>query len=70
MRQAVEERRYRLDRVAERYIESITDGVMRIETTGAVVGQVNGLSVLQLAGFSFGIPSRISAKTFLGRSGW
>ncbi len=69
VRQAVEERRYRLDRVAERYIESITDGVMRIETTGAVVGQVNGLSVLQLAGFSFGIPSRISAKTFLGRSG-
>jgi lon-related putative ATP-dependent protease len=69
VRQAVEERRYRLDRVAERYIESITDGVMRIETSGMVVGQVNGLSVMQMAGFTFGMPSRISAKTFLGRSG-
>lgn len=69
VRQAVDERRYRLDRVAERFVESITDGIVRIETSGAVVGQVNGLSVAQMAGFSFGMPSRISAKTFLGRSG-
>jgi lon-related putative ATP-dependent protease len=69
VRRAVEERRYRLDRAAERFVESVTDGVVRIDTTGAMVGQVNGLSVIQFAGFSFGVPSRISAKTYLGRSG-
>ncbi|MEW6586221.1 MAG: S16 family serine protease, partial [Nitrospirota bacterium] len=36
---------------------------------GAVVGQVNGLAVYDLGIFSFGRPNRITAKTFLGRSG-
>jgi predicted ATP-dependent protease len=38
-----------------------------IDTAGARVGQVNGLSVLSLGGFSFGRPSRISARVRLGK---
>jgi predicted ATP-dependent protease len=40
-----------------------------IDTGGGVVGQVNGLSVYTLGDITFGRPSRITAKTFLGRGG-
>ena len=33
------------------------------------MGQVNGLAVYQMGDFSFGKPSRITAKTFMGRGG-
>jgi len=66
---AVQERQRRLDYVAQRYRESITEGTVLIDTTGAVVGQINGLSVAQTAEFSFGIPSRVTARTYLGRAG-
>jgi len=35
-------------------------------TTGAVVGQINGLSVLQIGGFAFGKPTRLTASVRLG----
>jgi ATP-dependent Lon protease len=40
-----------------------------ISTTKKVVGQINGLSVYQISGYSFGKPTRITAKTSLGRAG-
>jgi len=66
---AVGERRYRLAHIAERYADRIEEGVVLINTTGSVVGQVNGLSVLQLPHFAFGIPSRVTARTFAGKAG-
>ncbi len=56
----------RLDRVRDRIHESISRHTILIDTSGAVVGQVNGLSVLQLGNFSFGQPSRITCTTRLG----
>lgn len=56
----------RIDRVRDRVQEGIIRGQVMIDTTGEVVGQVNGLSVLQLGNFSFGQPSRITATTRLG----
>jgi predicted ATP-dependent protease len=56
----------RVDRVRDRVQEGIIRGQVMIDTTGEVVGQVNGLSVLQLGNFSFGQPSRITATTRLG----
>ena len=50
-------------------VEGITDGTVLIDTAGAVVGQINGLSVAQTAEFMFGLPSRITARTYLGRAG-
>ena len=47
----------------------IEDGTIMIDVTGAVVGQVNGLSVYSLGDVTFGKPSRITCKTFLGRGG-
>jgi predicted ATP-dependent protease len=47
----------------------IAEGTVLVDVQGAVVGQVNGLAVYQLGDFSFGKPSRITAKTFMGRDG-
>jgi predicted ATP-dependent protease len=66
---AVREKIHRLDLVAERIRQLIVEGTLMVDVKGAVVGQVNGLSVYDLGTFSFGQPSRITAKTFLGRRG-
>jgi lon-related putative ATP-dependent protease len=69
VRMAVEERIYRLNYAADRYLETIQEGVVLIDTQGEAVGQINGLSVVQSAGYEFGLPSRISARTFMGKAG-
>jgi lon-related putative ATP-dependent protease len=57
----------RADRVRERLLEETQRGTIMIDTDGARVGQVNGLSVLQLGELSFGRPSRITARVRVGR---
>jgi lon-related putative ATP-dependent protease len=57
----------RADRIREAMYEQITREIMLIDTAGEATGQVNGLSVLQLGRFSFGKPSRITARVRLGR---
>jgi predicted ATP-dependent protease len=66
---AVEERRFRHNLPDERIRDMIDRGTIMIDLDGAVVGQVNGLSVYMLGDYSFGKPSRITCKTFLGRRG-
>jgi lon-related putative ATP-dependent protease len=66
---AVEERRFRHNLPDERMRELIEDGTIMIDVDGGVVGQVNGLSVYSLGDVTFGKPSRITCKTFLGRGG-
>jgi lon-related putative ATP-dependent protease len=63
---AVESRERRLDRVRQRLQEEIQRGTILIDTDGEKIGQVNALSVLQLGGFSFGRPNRITARVRLG----
>ncbi|MBI4955588.1 MAG: AAA family ATPase [Myxococcales bacterium] len=57
----------RVARVRERIYEEIERGTLFVSTTGERVGQVNGLAVLELGGFAFGRPSRITARVRLGR---
>jgi lon-related putative ATP-dependent protease len=66
---AIGERVYRLNLVEERIRELIARGVIMVDVTGSEVGQVNGLSVLDFGEFSFGRPSRITARTFMGQKG-
>jgi len=66
---AVKEKIHRLDLIAEHIRQMITEGTIMVDVEGAVVGQVNGLAVFDLGIFSFGRPSRITAKTFLGKRG-
>ena len=66
---AVKEKIHRLDLVAERIRQLIAEGTLMVDVEGSVVGQVNGLAVYDLGIFSFGRPSRITAKSFFGRRG-
>jgi lon-related putative ATP-dependent protease len=66
---AVKERIFRVNRVEERLREMILEDTLIVNTEGSVVGQVNGLAVLDLGDYSFGKPSRITAKTFAGKAG-
>jgi len=60
--QAIAQQRRRAARVEERAREMILRDIALIDTTGSSVGQVNGLSVMALAGHAFGRPTRISAR--------
>ena len=66
---AGEARIYRSNQMEQRIQDLIDEGTLLIDTTEAVVGQANGLSVYQLADYSFGRPSRVTVRTYLGRSG-
>ncbi|MGA8819222.1 MAG: ATP-binding protein, partial [Xanthobacteraceae bacterium] len=59
---AIEQKIRRSSRLRDRAQESILEHVALIDTSGARVGQVNGLSVVDLAGFSFGRPTRITCR--------
>lgn len=63
---AIDQQIRRSDRIRERSYEMITRGKVLIDTEGAAVGRINGLSVLQLGDFAFGQPTRISARVRLG----
>jgi lon-related putative ATP-dependent protease len=55
------------DRIYRRMQEEITRKTIRIETSGAAVGQINGLSVISLGALAFGNPTRITAQVRMGR---
>jgi len=66
---AVEQRVYRSNLIQQRISEMIETGMIKIETDGEGVGEVNGLAVIDLGDFAFGRPSRITASVSVGREG-
>lgn len=66
VRTAIRARIERVDRLRDRMLEEIRKGVVHIDTEGSVVGQVNGLTVLEPGNFRFSLPVRITAVTRLG----
>ena len=69
IRQAIDEKRHRANKYEEKLKEMFAEGKFLIDVSGEVVGQVNGLAVLGIGEYMFGKPSRITANTYLGRSG-
>ena len=69
VKKAVKERYYRSNRIEEKLQELIDTGVILISTEDKVIGQVNGLSVMDFGDISFGKPSRITAVTYAGEKG-
>lgn len=57
----------RSDRIQEAVLEQIQRNIVFIDSGGAKVGQINGLSVIQLGDFAFGQPNRITARIHLGK---
>ena len=52
----------RAARLRDRTQEAILEKVALIDTAGRHIGQINGLSVTELGGFSFGRPTRITCQ--------
>ncbi|MDI6853249.1 MAG: ATP-binding protein [Deltaproteobacteria bacterium] len=66
---AIQEKIYRCDLPEEKMQELFDEGILFLETTGSVVGQINGLSVYALGDHAFGRPSRITASYAMGKEG-
>ncbi|MBW4054593.1 MAG: AAA family ATPase [Proteobacteria bacterium] len=69
VRSAAEESLYRVNRIEERMQELYEDGTIMVDTSGSVVGQINGLSVIGLGDHTFGRPTRITATVYTGQDG-
>jgi len=67
VQRAIDAQRRRSERIPDRAQEMIQRGLVLIDTVGAKVGQVNGLSVVSLGTTIFGKPTRITAKVRIGR---
>ena len=63
---AITHKKIRLGRVESRIIDAIQRDTLLIDTSGKCVGQVNGLSVVDLGDYRFGYPVRITATTRIG----
>lgn len=66
VQRAIDAQIHRAGRPRDRLQEDIGRGTIMITTSGAALGQVNGLSVIELGGFAFARPSRITARVRLG----
>jgi len=64
---AIEQKVFRSSLIEDRVQEYIANGTIKVDTAGAVVGQVNGLSVYDIGDYAFGRPSRITARVSMGR---
>ena len=69
VKKAIDEQVYRANEVEERIQEQFDENIIMVTTEGSVVGQVNGLSVLDMGDYAFGQPSRITAQTYMGEEG-
>lgn len=69
VRDAVRRTKRRADLPARRFRELVADGTIRVQTQGAVVGQINGLAVLQAGPLIYGFPARITATIGPGTAG-
>src|ERR1041385_3551331 len=67
VRKAIEERVERIKLAEEKMHELIMEGMIMIDSSDSVVGQVNGLTIYDMHEYMFGIPSRITDKTSIGR---
>ncbi len=67
VQRAIDAKIERADRIRDVSYEQIEDNTILIQTEGEAVGQINGLSVMQLGKFPFGRPTRITARVRLGR---
>lgn len=66
VQRTIDTRTYRADRLRTRVQEEILRGNVLIDTHNKKIGQINGLSVVSIGGFSFGHPTRITARVRIG----
>jgi len=66
---AIEEKKYRSQKYEDKLQELIETEQILLELEGEKIGELNGLSVIDIGDYQFGRPNRITASTYLGRRG-
>ncbi|WP_232364937.1 Lon protease family protein [Salinimonas marina] len=66
---ALQAKKRRTGRVSQTLLQDIKEGHVLIETSGKAVGQVNGLTVLEVGDTAFGTPARITSTVYAGANG-
>ncbi|MFZ5515953.1 MAG: Lon protease family protein [Candidatus Zhuqueibacterota bacterium] len=69
VKHAIDAKNYRLNKYEIQLRDIIEDKTISIRTRGKIVGEVNGLAVINVSDHFFGRPTRISVRTYLGRNG-
>jgi ATP-dependent Lon protease len=69
VRSAIASKMERHNLIETRIREMIEEGTLLVDLKGTCVGQVNGLSILEIGGYAFGKPVRITASAALGKAG-
>ena len=64
---AIEAKIKRIDKIRKEYYEDILSDYILIDVQGKAVGQINGLSVIEVPNFAFGLPTKITAITRSGK---
>ena len=66
---ALSKRIERVKKYDQKYSELIEEKSLLIDTDGYKVGEINGLTVMTIGDYSFGKPAKITANTFMGKTG-
>ncbi|MFN4196909.1 MAG: Lon protease family protein, partial [Caldimicrobium sp.] len=69
VKKALREKIYRVNLIEEKILEYIKEHKILISVEKTKIGQINGLSVINLGDYSFGKPSRITASVYPGSKG-
>ncbi|MGI6018810.1 MAG: Lon protease family protein [Marvinbryantia sp.] len=69
IRKAIYEKEQRLKLYQEKLDAMFEDEILMINTEGNEVGQINGLAVMDMGRYLFGVPARITATAYVGKSG-
>ena len=66
---AIDRKNERLELYHQKYLSMILENDIMIATQGKRVGEINGLCVMETNGYSFGLPTKITASTYMGKAG-
>jgi len=69
IKKAMYERVERIKKYNSKYLEMIEENTLLISTSGQETGQINGLTVMTIGDYAFGVPAKITANTYTGKSG-
>lgn len=69
VKMAIREKNLRNGYFEEKIVEAIESGTLIIDTEGSKIGEINGLSVIDIGQYAFGRPSKITVNTFAGKEG-
>jgi lon-related putative ATP-dependent protease len=69
IKKAISKRDDRASLYSKKYNEMILSNDIMIATEGEQVGQINGLCVMETSEITFGMPTRITASTYMGKAG-